>query len=101
HKLYYRPSTVSVVASGAHSHEEFFALAEKLFSGEKERGEAPRRMREKLHYNTGEVKTIVHKGISQAHIVFGIPADPMGSPHLPAIHAVVTALGVGMSSRLS
>lgn len=101
HRAYYRPTRMSIVASGSQMHEEFFELAEHLFADEKERGTNPQQAHEKITYNTGEVKTIVRKGISQAHVVFGIPAEPITSPAIPSIHAVVTALGVGMSSRLS
>jgi predicted Zn-dependent peptidase len=101
HRAYYRPSRVSIVATGAHSHEEFFSLAAKLIGKEKEKDGRPRVARETMSYKTGKDHTILCKGISQAHIVLGIPAPSILSPDLPAVQAIVTALGVGMSSRLS
>lgn len=101
HNKYYRPSRVSIVATGGHRHEDFFKLAIQLFNKEKEPGEALRVSPEKVTYNTGEDTTILCKGISQAHIVLGVPAPAISSPDLPAVQAIVTALGVGMSSRLS
>lgn len=101
HKRYYRPSRTSIVATGAHRHEDFFALAEQLFGKEKNPHKSTRSSHEKITYNTGQSKTIVSRGISQAHIVLGVPAPPILSPDLSAVLAIVTALGVGMSSRLS
>ena len=101
HRKHYRARDIVVVASGSHSHEEFFAAidrAMKHLPPHVHRREIviPRfpRKPELVVYEPREAG-------SQAHIILGRRAPGVHSKRQLTISALVTLAGVGMSSRLN
>jgi predicted Zn-dependent peptidase len=101
HRKHYRARDIVVVASGSHSHEEFFAVIDRamkhLPAHVMRRSIAlppfPRRPQHEVHEP--------REGGQQAHIILGRRAPGIHSNRQLTITALVTLAGVGMSSRLN
>ena len=100
HKKHYSPERLAIVASGAHSHDVFFEIAERLFSKEPPSKRKVKNTPEKLSRKVVH-KTVTREGAAQAHLVIGRRSPNIYAEKLAASSALVTLLGVGMSSRLN
>jgi predicted Zn-dependent peptidase len=101
HARHYRADQITIVASGAHQHAELFEAIEAVlgnFGSTKTRSSSPKpysRHKPRLK------QTISREGGQQSHIILGRRAPGMMSKDQVGISALVTLLGVGMSSRLN
>lgn len=101
HRKHYRARDIIVVASGSHEHDAFFAAVDRAVKhapkhvSRRERviERWPRKPQAKLH--------VPRASGAQAHIILGRRAPGIKSERQLPITALVTLLGVGMSSRLN
>lgn len=92
----YRSGAMTLVSSGAVSHDAIVAMAEEKFaalnSGAPAKGIAP------AQYIGGEHRE--EDDLEQAHIVFAFPSLSARDPDFPVSQLYTAILGGGMSSRL-
>ncbi len=101
HRKHYRAKDIVVVASGSHSHDDFFAAVDRAIKHlppHVTRREIPipafpRKPEREVH--------APRTAGSQAHIILGRRAPGIHSKRQLTISALVTLAGVGMSSRLN
>ncbi len=101
HKKHYRSRDLVIVASGSHEHDALFAAVDHAMRDVPphvsrrlpEPFKFPRRPQSELHYPRASGQ--------QAHLILGRRAPGVKSERHLAISALVTLLGVGMSSRLN
>jgi predicted Zn-dependent peptidase len=91
----YRAGTMTLVCSGAVSHQEIVRIAERKFAGLRQ-GAAAASVA--AHYKGGEMR--VEEELEQAHIAYAFPGVAANDDdfYVSQLHAMV--LGGGMSSRL-
>jgi predicted Zn-dependent peptidase len=101
HKKHYRAADMVVVASGSHSHEEL--LSAVTASMRDFPAHASRRSLETVGLPRNKVVEhhIERAAGQQAHVILGRRASGIHGKDQVAISALVTLLGVGMSSRLN
>lgn len=97
-KRFYQGSDMVLAIAGKFDQKQVEDLAEKYFScfikGEKEKF---------IEFGNGQHEPrvkIAHKKTDQAHLYFGFPSFSFFDPDKPALEALSTILGGGMSSRL-
>lgn len=96
-QYHYRPDKAILVASGDVDHDDFVAMAEKLFwPNLGERG--PREMPPPANY-TGGV-TLKNRPLEQVHTVLGFEGASVTDPRFFTSAVLSTLLGGGSSSRL-
>jgi predicted Zn-dependent peptidase len=101
HQKHYRARDIVIVASGSHEHAALFAAVDRAVKHApkhvtrrlQEIPRFPRKPQAKLH--------VPRASGAQAHIILGRRAPGIKSERQLAISALVTLLGVGMSSRLN
>jgi predicted Zn-dependent peptidase len=91
----YRAPAMTLVSSGAVSHQEILRLAEEKFASLRPGTAGPSAP---AHYVGGELR--LEEELEQAHIAYAFPGIAANDPdfHVAQLHAMV--LGGGMSSRL-
>ncbi len=91
----YRAGTMTLVASGAVSHQEIVRLAQEKFAPLRT-GSAGESM--PAHYRGGEIR--LQEDLEQAHIAYAFPGVAANDAdfYVAQVHAMI--LGGGMSSRL-
>lgn len=101
HSAHYTAQNIVIVASGAHRHEELEAavdaamhhVAKGVIARAPKTHPFPRKLTPHRKHE--------REGGQQAHIILGRRAPGVNSRQHSAINALVTALGVGMGSRLN
>lgn len=101
HAKYYSPQNVIAVFTGNLTNAEVARLAKKYLSKGKGKKVVPDQTSAGSK-EIGQKKVIIGKaGISQSHIIIGKAAPGYNAADFVAYGALVTLLGVGMSSRLN
>lgn len=100
HQKHYRARDIVIVASGSHTHEELFASVERALRHlpphvSRRAIATPKFPRAQLEVHSPRAAG------QQAHVILGRRAPGVKSPRNLPITALVTLLGVGMSSRLN
>jgi predicted Zn-dependent peptidase len=103
HAQHYRPENLIVVVSGAQHHEQFF---EAVGRSMKHLSKIARRRsagstKAASRHRAKERVEMSRPGGQQAHVIFGRKAPGIHSAEYASLNVLITALGVGMSSRLS
>jgi predicted Zn-dependent peptidase len=101
HRKHYRSRDLVIVASGSHEHEALFAAVDRAMRHVPphvsrrllEPFKFPRHPQSELHFPRASGQ--------QAHLILGRRAPGVRSERHLAITALITLLGVGMSSRLN
>ncbi|MDP4200466.1 MAG: pitrilysin family protein [Bacteroidota bacterium] len=101
HRKHYRSRDIVIVASGSHEHDALFAAIDRAIKHAPkhvsrrllEPYRFPRRPQSELH--------VPRASGQQAHLILGRRAPGVRSERHLAISALITLLGVGMSSRLN
>ena len=104
HARHYRPENLILVASGAQHHEQFFEAvgrSMKHLAKSSRRRSTSSAKRSPPHHRPKERVEMSRPGGQQAHMIFGCKAPGIHSAEYASLNVLVTALGAGMSSRLS
>jgi predicted Zn-dependent peptidase len=91
----YRLEGMTLIASGAVSHDQIVKLAEDKCAG-LNRGAVPAMI--PAHYTGGDIRS--HEDLEQAHLAFAFPGLSNRDPDYFVAQIYATALGGGTSSRL-
>ncbi len=91
----YRAGAMTLVASGAVSHDAVVGLAERLFADMPE-GQGPKA--QAARYTGGDFRQ--KQDLEQAHLIYAFPGPASADPDYFTAQVYATALGGGTSSRL-
>jgi predicted Zn-dependent peptidase len=92
---HYKPPRMVISAAGNIKHEDFVKLVEEYFDLPQASG-GP--IFDTAHYVGGDAR--ITRDLEQVHLIFGLPAVSMHTPHYYTLQLYASILGGGMSSRL-